>query len=122
MILIATGLSTMPEDVFEGALIDGANRLQRFWYITIPLLKQSLLAVLVIGFIKTFKVFDLIFIITKGGPVHATEVLSTLAYHESFTNFNFSIGATVANILFVILFLVSLVYMRLTDDAETGGE
>lgn len=113
MLLLATGLSNIPSDVYESAMIDGANGVKRFFYITLPLLKQSILAVLVLGFVYTFKVFDLVYVMTGGGPINATEVLSTYSYRESFQYFNFGTGAASANVLFVCLFLVGLIYVRL---------
>ncbi|NCC44196.1 MAG: sugar ABC transporter permease, partial [Clostridia bacterium] len=71
MLLLATGLSNIPSDVYESAMIDGAGGFKRFIYITLPLLKQSILAVLVLGFVYTFKVFDLVYVMTGGGPVNA---------------------------------------------------
>ena len=74
MLLLATGLSNISTDVYESAMIDGASGIKRFIYITVPLLKQSILAVLVLGFVYTFKVFDLVYVMTGGGPVNSTEV------------------------------------------------
>ncbi|HEX2926428.1 MAG TPA: sugar ABC transporter permease [Ruminiclostridium sp.] len=118
MILITTGLSTIPRDIYESAGIDGARRFEKFIHITLPLLKESIQAVLILGFIYTFKVFDVVYVMTQGGPVNATEMLSTYSYKLSFTEFNFSKGAAVANILFVILFIVSLFYLKLVKDDE----
>lgn len=118
MILITTGLSTIPQDIYESAGIDGARRFEKFIHITLPLLKESIQAVLILGFIYTFKVFDIVYVMTQGGPVNATEMLSTYSYKLSFTEFNFSKGAAVANILFVILFIVSLFYLKLVKDDE----
>jgi len=118
MILMVTGLSTIPQDIYESASIDGANWWQQFTHVTLPLLKPAIEAVLILGFIYTFKVFDLVYVMTKGGPVNATEVLSTLSYRLSFNEFSFSKGAAVANILFVILFIMSLGYLKLVKDEE----
>ncbi len=118
MILITTGLSTIPAEIYESSSIDGANPLQKFFYITLPLLKPSLEAVLILGFIYTFKVFDVIYVMTQGGPVNATELLSTFAYRVSFAEFSFSKGAATANILFVILFAIGLFYLKLIKDDE----
>ncbi|MDQ6421452.1 sugar ABC transporter permease [Paenibacillus sp. LHD-117] len=118
MILLTTGLSTIPNDVYESANIDGANRSQKFFHITIPLLKPAIASVLILGFIFTFKVFDLVYVMTQGGPVNATEMLSTFSYKLSFTEFNFSKGAAVANVLFVILFIISLGYLKLIKEEE----
>jgi multiple sugar transport system permease protein len=118
MILLITGLSTIPQDVYESASIDGANKRQQFIHITVPLLKPAIQSVLILGFIYTFKVFDLVYVMTKGGPVNATEVLSTFSYRLSFSEFSFSKGAAVANILFIILFIVSLGYLRTIKEEE----
>ena len=90
MLLLTTGMSNIPADVYESASIDGANTVQRFFHITVPLLKPAIMSVLMLGFIYTFKVFDLIFMMTKGGPLNATEVLSTYSYRNSFSLFNLS--------------------------------
>ena len=111
MILLVTGLSTIPKSVYESASIDGTNWLQNIIYITIPLIKASILSVLTLGFINTFKVFDLVFIMTNGGPVNATEVLSTMSYRYSFDQFKFSMGSTVANVLCLILGIVTFIYI-----------
>jgi multiple sugar transport system permease protein len=118
MILLSTGLSNLPQDVFESSAIDGAGRWQRFVHITIPLLRPVIMIVMMLGFIYTFKVFDLIYVMTGGGPVDATEVLSTMAYRYSFDQFQFSLGAVVSNILFFILLVVSLFYLRMIRNDE----
>ncbi|SFQ40856.1 carbohydrate ABC transporter permease [Salibacterium halotolerans] len=118
MLLLSTGLSNLPEDIYESASLDGANVFQKFFHITVPLLRPVILIVMMLGFIYTFKVFDLVFVMTGGGPVNSTEVLSTLAYRYSFNDFEFSMGAATANILFAILFLVSLVYLRMIKKDE----
>ena len=112
MILISTGLTTIPTEVYESASIDGANKFQVFRKITLPLLKPTIESVLILGFIYTFKVYDLIYVMTSGGPVNSTQVLSTYSYKLSFDMFKYSKGAAVANILFVILFFVSLIYLK----------
>ena len=118
MLLLSTGLTSISEEVYESASIDGANGFKKFWYVTLPLLRPAIMSVLILGFVYTFKVFDLIFIMTGGGPVNATEVFATFSYRLSFSHFNFGQGAAVANILFVILFCVALVYLRLIRKEE----
>lgn len=118
MILLTTGLSTIPKSIYESASLDGANWWHRLVYITIPSIKPAIMAVLMLGFIYTFKVFDLVFVLTKGGPVNSTEVLSTLSYRYSFDQFAFSNGSTVANVLFLILFVVSLLYLKMMGKDE----
>ncbi|MED1219125.1 sugar ABC transporter permease [Bacillus paralicheniformis] len=118
MLLISAGLSSLPEDVYESASLDGANAFQKFIHLTLPLLRPVITVVMMLGFIYTFKVFDLVFVMTGGGPMHATEVLSTVSYRYSFDEFQFSMGAASANVLFFILLLVSLVYLRLIKKDE----
>lgn len=118
MLLLTTGLSTVSKEVYESSDIDGANPLQKFYYITVPMIRPAILSVLTLGFIFTFKVFDLVFVMTKGGPAQSTEVLSTYAYRLAFAETNFSKGAVVANILAVVLFIVSLVYIKLIKKDE----
>ncbi len=112
MILIATGLTTIPTELYESAAIDGANKLQSFLRITVPLLKPTIESVLILGFIYTFKVFDLVYVMTSGGPVNSTQVLSTYSYKLSFEMFKYSKGSAAANVLFLILLLVSLFYLK----------
>ncbi len=112
MILIATGLTTIPKELYESSAIDGANKFQIFRKITLPLLKPTMESVLILGFIYTFKVYDLVYVMTSGGPVNSTQLLSTYSYKLSFVMFKYSEGAAVANILFVILFIVSLIYLK----------
>jgi len=120
MILLSTGLTTIPQEMYETAAIDGANRVQTFFRITVPMLKASIESVLILGFIYTFKVFDLVFVMTNGGPVNSTQVLSTYSYKLSFSLFKYSQGAATANILFVVLFAVSVLYLKyIYNDKES---
>ena len=118
MMLLLTGLTTVPADIYESAKIDGASRVQTLFKITIPVIRPAIMSVLTLGFVYTFKVFDLVWVMTKGGPVNATELVSTYAYQLSFEEFEFSKGAASANILFLILFIVGLFYIKLINDEE----
>lgn len=118
MILLVTGLSTIPQAIYESADIDGANWFQKLFMITIPCIRASILAVVTLGFINTFKVFDLVFLMTNGGPVNATEVLSTMSYRYSFDQFNFSMGSTTANVLCLILLVISMLYIKFIKEDE----
>jgi len=118
MILLTTGLANIPGVLYEAAEVDGANVIQRFFRVTLPQMKASMLSVIILGVIYTFKVFDLVFVSTGGGPVNSTELLSTYAYRLSFGQYSFSLGAAAANILFLMLFLVGLLYIRLVGKDE----
>jgi len=118
MLILTTGLSGIPDELYESASIEGAHAFQKFRFVTLPLLKPAMKAVLVLGFVYTFKVFDLIFVMTGGGPLNSTEVFATFAYKLSFRFYYFGQGAAVANILFAILFCVALVYLWLIRKEE----
>lgn len=118
MLLLISGLSSISPDVYESASIDGANWGQRFLHITIPLMRGSMLSVLMLGFIYTFRAFDLMYIMTAGGPLNATDVLGTYSYMLSFTQYEFSKGSAVAMVLFVCLFIVGLFYLRLLSKED----
>ncbi len=112
MMLLTPGLLNIPGDIYESAAMDGADSWQKFVYMTMPMMKPTMMTVVVLGFINTFKVFDLIYVLTGGGPVQSSEVLASVAYRYSFTSGDFSRGAASANILFVILLLVSMYYLK----------
>jgi len=118
MMLLITGLTTIPADVYESSKLDGANKFQTLFKITIPMIKPAIMSVLTLGFVYTFKVFDLVWVMTKGGPVNSTELVSTYAYRLSFEEFQFSKGAASANVLFLILLMVGVFYIKLINEEE----
>ncbi len=118
MILITAALVMIPYDVMEGAMVDGANAIQRFFLVKIPMIKASLIATVVLVFIQTFKNFDLVFTITGGGPVKATEILTTYAYRITFSEGQFGHGAAVTLVLFAILLIFGIVYIKLIGKDE----
>jgi len=122
MILISTGLTTISQDLYESASVDGATGFKQLIYITIPLLRPTIESVLVLGFIYTFKVYDLIYVMTEGGPVNSTHLLSTYSYKLSFDMFKYSEGSAVANILLVILLLVGMLYLKITMEGEKKND
>ena len=117
-ILISTGLTTIPLELYESAAIDGANGRQKFFKITLPLMRTTIESLLVLGFIYTFKVYDMVYVMTGGGPVNSTHLLSTYSYKLSFEMFQYSLGSSAANVLLVILLLVGVVYLKITMKGE----
>ncbi len=117
-ILISTGLTTIPEELYESASIDGANSIQKFFRITVPLMRSTIESILILGFIYTFKVYDLVYVMTSGGPVNSTHLMSTYSYKLSFEKFQYSMGSAVANVLLVILLLVGIAYLKITMKGE----
>ncbi|MCP3762089.1 sugar ABC transporter permease [Domibacillus sp. A3M-37] len=118
MILILAAMQALPSDVYEAAKVDGASKLQTFSNVTMPLLRPALLIILVLGIIYTFKVFDIILIMTGGGPVNATQVLPFYGYELAFVNFNFGASGAVATIILVILLCIALVYLMMIRKEE----
>lgn len=118
MILIAAALTGIPLEPYEAAALDGAGPLQRFRYITLPALRPALLAIACLVTIYTMRAFDLIFAMTGGGPLDASNVLPLFSYQFSFQQFRFGIGAAIGCFAFVIVFAVALLYVRtLNKDA-----
>lgn len=118
MLLLATGITTLPQDVYEAADIDGASKVQSFIHITLPLLKPTIISVITLGFIYTFKAFDLIYIMTNGGPLDSTQILATASYKLTFDNFEFGQGAAVANIMLIVLSFVGYLNLKFMEKDE----
>jgi multiple sugar transport system permease protein len=118
MIILLSGLQALPESLYEASKIDGANRISQFKHITLPLMKPTIYILLMLGIIYTFKVFDMIFIMTAGGPVNSSVVLPIYAYQLAFTTYEFSQGAAVSVIMFAFLTLVAVVYLKMMSKEE----
>lgn len=112
MILFLVGLQSIPREPIEAALVDGATGFRLFWHITLPLLRPMTAVVVGISLINSFKVFDLIWVMTQGGPYRSSETLAVTMYRESFVSFNVGYGAAVAVLLTLIVFVVSIFYLR----------
>jgi multiple sugar transport system permease protein len=112
MILIAAGLTSIPEEQYEAASLDGAGPLARLVYITLPSLWPTLVAVACLVTIYTMRAFDLIFAMTQGGPLDASNVLPLFSYQFSFQRFQFGLGAAVGAFAFVIVIGVALLYVQ----------
>ena len=111
VVMFLAALQTVPEELHQSAAIDGANAWQRFRYVTFPFLKPMLLVVLVLRTMETFRVFDIIYLLTGGGPAGGTTVIGYYAYLEAFRNLNFSMGAAVANVILVSVLMLSAFYL-----------
>ena len=112
MILFAAGLSGIPEHYYQAAEIDGAGTWAKFWRITVPLLSPTTLFILVLSIIGSFQVFDLVYVLTYGGPLGTTKVLVFYLYEHAFQLFNMGYASAVAYLLFALLFVLTLVQIR----------
>jgi multiple sugar transport system permease protein len=120
MMLLLAGLQSISPSLYEAATIDGAGPWRRFWSITLPQMRAVALGVILICFIYTFRVFDLIFIMTRGGPVDATQVLPIYAYRLTFDFFRFGDGAAASTVLLLGLLILAVGYARLIRDEEAA--
>lgn len=112
MIIYLAGLQGIPTALYEAAAIDGAGRWGKFWFITIPLLTPTTFFILIISIINSFQVFDLAFILTRGGPGDATNTVVMYIYNQAFQFFQMGYAAAVAWVLFLIIMAITLVQWR----------
>jgi multiple sugar transport system permease protein len=112
-ILLYAGMRSIPTDIYEAAKIDGATFWQRVGYITLPVLQPVSVAVLMLGTIYTVKVFDLVWIMTGGGPANGTHLLSTYAYQVGFSVLNFGEAAAIATLMVLLVVLLNLLQLFL---------
>jgi multiple sugar transport system permease protein/sn-glycerol 3-phosphate transport system permease protein len=115
MLFFLAGLQAIPASLYEASSIDGASRSQQFFGITLPLLRPTLLFVLVTGFIGSFQVFDTVYVLTGGGPGNATEVMNSLIYKTAFVGFRIGDAAAMSVVLFVVILAVTIaqfIYFR----------
>lgn len=109
IVILLANMSAIPSDLYESAAIDGANRIQQFRHVTVPLLKPTILYLLILGTIGSYQVFDSIFVLTRGGPAHATLTVSYLIYANAFNFFEFGSASAIATLLFLIIFTLSMI-------------
>jgi len=120
LVIMYSGLQSISTDVFEAAAIDGASGWQRFWRITFPLLRPVSAITLLLGFIYTLKVFDIIWIMTRGGPATSSTTLAIWSYQLGFGSLlpDFSSAAAVGNVLIIIAVIFALIYIRVRSRLE----
>jgi len=115
MIIWLAGLQGIPREMYEAATVDGASGLQRFRFITLPLLAPTTFFLLITGVIGSFQVFTPVFVLTQGGPLGSTDVAVYRIYQRAFVNFDFGYASALAWVLFAFIFLATLIqlaYMR----------
>ena len=112
-LIILAGLQGIPQELYEAANVDGASAWQKFRHITLPLIKPALLLALLFRTIDALKVFDLVFVMTQGGPADSTNVLQFYGYKKSFAEGMIGYGSAIAVAVFLVSLLLSLLYIRL---------
>lgn len=112
MILYLSGLQAIPRELYEAAKVDGANAFQRFKSITLPMLTPTTFFVSIMLTIACFKVFDLVSVMTNGGPGRATNVLVFNIYNTAFINYEFGYASAISMVLFAIVLFITIIQFR----------
>jgi raffinose/stachyose/melibiose transport system permease protein len=121
MLLYMAGLQNIPKEIEEAAVIDGANRWQTIRNVTIPLLGSTIRTTILLSVLGSLTQFNLIWIMTRGGPVNASEVMSTYMYRYAFIRFQFGYGSAVALVMLAICLIFSIMYLRLARQPDYLG-
>lgn len=119
ILILLAGLSSLPKDVYEAAIIDGANSWQNLCYITLPLLKPVIAVAVLIRIIFAFKTYDLVYIMTRGGPGVSTEIISYYIYKKTFMGMDLSQASAISYVLFlIVMLLVVFLYTFIVREKE----
>lgn len=118
MIIFLAALQDIPDFVYEAAQIDGANAWQTFRNITLPLLRPTMFFVITLGLIGTYQVFDQVYVMTAGGPAKTTLTMAYIVYRNGFRNSEMGLGLATAVLLFLIIFVLTLIQRRITTANE----
>ena len=123
VLILAAGLASLPRDPYEAADVDGANRFQQFWYITLPMLRPVSAIAVIIQLINEFRTYDLTYVLTKGGPGTSTEVLSFYAYRQAFLGLQLNEGSAASFILLLIVLALTVIFFwTLERDASRSKQ
>lgn len=121
-LILLAGLQSLPQEPFEASLVDGASSWQTFRYITLPLLSPAMLVALLIRVMDSFKTFDLIFVLTQGGPGMSTEVLNYYTYRYGFKFFHLGYASALSWLLLVLVTIISMILIRILQSRGIYGE
>jgi ABC-type sugar transport system permease subunit len=117
---LLAGLSGIPKDVYEAAKLDRASRTRTFLSITLPLLVPSIAIVLVLRTVEAFKVFDIIYGMTRGGPANGTQTIAYYAYTTAFSDQDYGVGSAISYLIVLVILVLSAIYLRMLRRAETS--
>jgi multiple sugar transport system permease protein len=113
MLITLAGLSALPTEPYESAVIDGASPVQLFWFLTLPMLRPTLMVALMFRSIDALKTFDIIYVITQGGPAFASETLNLYGFSQGFQYFNMGYGSALLILYFILVMGTSMLFIRL---------
>lgn len=121
MVLFSAGLQGIPETYYEAAEIDGAGRWSKFWKITVPMLAPTTFFIMIMSMISSFQVFDLVYVLTSGGPLGSTKVLVFFVYEYAFKFFEMGYASAAAYVLFAILIVLTMIQVRYMKNRIHGA-
>jgi multiple sugar transport system permease protein len=121
-IMLLAGLQAIPDEIYEAATVDGASITQRFWSITLPMLRPIIVVSTATRIIWTFNYADLIFVMTSGGPANASQITSTYTLLQAYSNLDFGYAATLSVILLAIMLTFTALYLKMTKGVESVAE
>jgi len=118
MVIFLAGLTSIPSELTEASEIDGASYLQSLRYVVIPLLSPATIVVIALSIINSLKSFDVVYMMTRGGPFHTTDTLAMFMYNESFQKYYMGYGSAIAVVLFLIAMVIIVFYFRQVRELE----
>lgn len=118
MIVLLAGLQAIPQELYEAGEVDGASSWQRFWYITLPLLKFTMIVALLIRMIDLTKIFGLIYLLTFGGPAGSTQTVAFSTYLSGFQDFRISYASTLSYVIVAGVFILTLIFQKVSRFRE----
>lgn len=114
ILLLLAGLVSLPDEPYEAAKIDGAGRFSAFWNVTVPLMKETIVVAILFRVITAIKTYDLIFVLTKGGPGTTTEVISYHIYKQAYTFLDTGYASAMSYLLMLVILFLSILFVRLS--------
>lgn len=121
MVLFSAGLQGIPDSYYEAAELDGAGKFAKFWHITIPMLAPTTFFIMIMSMISSFQVFDLVYVLTSGGPLGSTKVLVFYVYEYAFKFFEMGYASAISYFLFALLFVLTMVQIRYMKSKVYGA-
>lgn len=118
MVYYMAGYGGIPSDIHEAAMMDGANEGQYFWQVSLPLLKPSIRSAIVLSIVGSLKYFDLVYVMTGGGPSGASELMATYMYSAAFETYRMGYASAIASGMFILISIIAIITMRLLNRGE----
>ncbi|HCW54356.1 MAG TPA: ABC transporter permease [Clostridium sp.] len=118
MVYFLAGYSNISVDLYEAAILDGATRSQYFWKIALAMLKPSIISAIILSMVGSLKYFDLIYVMTGGGPGNASELMATYMYKSAFASYRMGYGSTIASGMFILITVISLITMKVLNQGK----